>query len=111
MLTSVFAKMTGSLAAARNSRRKPNRRRQAGRSRPKLVPQVETLESRTLPATWTPLANLAPTASGGTGTMMLLTDGRVIVQGGGVTNNWYALTPSGTGSYISGTSATPAAMS
>jgi FKBP-type peptidyl-prolyl cis-trans isomerase 2/regulation of enolase protein 1 (concanavalin A-like superfamily) len=53
--------------------------------------------------------NGAPTA--GVGTMEILTDGTVMVHGGGienggpggVTNTWYRLTPSSTGSYLNGT--------
>ena len=63
-------------------------------------PELELLETRNLLATWTPLTNLAPT---GAGVMMLLTDGRVMMQGGGVTKAWSQLTPSATGSYINGT--------
>jgi VCBS repeat-containing protein len=55
-------------------------------------------------ATWTQL-NL-PTTIGGspvtdrmTGTMMMLTDGTVMVQGWGVSKNWYRLTPNSNGSY------------
>ena len=67
---------------------------------------VEVLEARTLPAgTWTALANLAPSSSG-LGTMMLLSDGTVMVQGGGsaaAVSTWYQLTPDGSGSYVNGT--------
>src|SRR5438128_2302623 len=62
--------------------------------------EVEQLEARNLLATWTQLTNLA---SGGAGTMMLLTDGRVMAQKGGVTNAWQQLVPNATGSYINGT--------
>jgi hypothetical protein len=72
-------------------------------------PQLETLESRELlsaalappPAsgTWTALTNPAPD---GAGTMMLLSDGTVMVQGGGTTAAWQKLTPDGTGSYANG---------
>jgi hypothetical protein len=59
---------------------------------------VEPLEARELPAaTWTPLTNLLPAS---TGTMLLQTDGTVMVQGGGVSNLWYKLTPDSTGSYV-----------
>jgi hypothetical protein len=52
-----------------------------------------------MPGTWRGLAN-QPAFS--TSTMMLLTDGRVMVQEEG-TNHWHALTPDHTGSYVSGT--------
>jgi hypothetical protein len=48
------------------------------------------------------------------GTAMLLTDGTVMAQGmatsGFATGNWYRLTPSATGSYVSGTWTTLASM-
>ena len=54
--------------------------------------------------TWTTLTNAPPAALG---TALLLTDGTVMVQGmatsGFATRNWYRLTPSTTGSYVSGT--------
>ena len=37
------------------------------------------------------------------GTMMLETDGTVLMEGGGVTNAWYRLTPDSSGSYVNGT--------
>src|SRR5262249_9591655 len=49
---------------------------------------------------WSPGPILAPTTIG---TMMLLSDGRVIAQGGGVTNAWYQLRPDANGSYVNGT--------
>ncbi|MBL8828616.1 MAG: cadherin-like domain-containing protein [Planctomycetaceae bacterium] len=61
---------------------------------------VETLEARRLLATWTPLAHSAPSSIG---TMLMLSDGSVMAQGGGVTKNWYKLTPDSTGSYVNGT--------
>src|SRR5215467_1904854 len=51
-------------------------------------------------ASWTPLSNRAP---GSTGTMLLLTDGTVMVQGYSPGNNWMQLTPDASGSYINGT--------
>ena len=70
----------------------------------------ETLEARQLLAggTWSQLTNLAPA---GLGTMTLLTDGAVMVQGGGVSKNWYKLTPDSTGNYQNGTWSTLASMS
>jgi hypothetical protein len=63
-------------------------------------PAFEALEARTLLSGWAPLAHNAPS---GTGTMMLLTDGTVMVQGGGTTNTWYQLTPNSAGNYTQGT--------
>lgn len=57
--------------------------------------------------TWSQLVNSDPA---GTGTMMLLSDGRVMVQGGGVTNAWEALKPDATGSYVNGTFSPLASM-
>jgi hypothetical protein len=54
---------------------------------------------------WTALLNSAPSPNG-TGTMMLLTDGTVMVQGGGsatAVSTWYQLTPDSTGNYGKGT--------
>lgn len=58
-------------------------------------------------ASWTKLTNLAP---GTVGTMMLLTDGTVMVQGYPY-NTWLRLSPSSTGSYIDGTWSALAPMS
>jgi hypothetical protein len=49
--------------------------------------------------TWTALTNPAPD---GTGTMLLLTDGTVMVQGYNPGNNWMRLTPDATGGYVNG---------
>jgi hypothetical protein len=51
--------------------------------------------------TWTPLANRAP---GGIETMLLLSDGTVMAEGGDdtPTATWYRLTPDATGSYANG---------
>jgi len=61
--------------------------------------------------TWTTLTNAPPAPLG---TAMLLTDGTVMAQGmatnGFATGNWYRLTPSATGSYVSGTWTTLASM-
>ena len=51
-------------------------------------------------ATWTPLTNLAPDFAG---TMLLLTDGTVMVQGYTPASHWMKLTPDSTGSYVNGT--------
>lgn len=57
---------------------------------------------------WTQLTR--PNPSGGSGTMMLLTDGTVMVQGGGVTKVWTKLSPDSSGNYINGTWSTMASM-
>jgi len=57
---------------------------------------------------WTGLTNLAPDSAG---TMLLLTDGTVMVQGYRPGNNWMRLTPDATGSYINGTWSNLAPMS
>ena len=51
------------------------------------------------------------TAPGATGTMLLLSDGKVMMQRAGITSNWLLLTPSNLGSYITGTFSTTAPMS
>ncbi len=51
--------------------------------------------------TWTKLNANNP--AGGCGTMNLLTDGTVVVQGPGVSKVWSKLTPDSTGNYINGT--------
>ena len=57
--------------------------------------------------TWTQMTNLPPT---GLGTMMLLSDGRVMAQGGGTTNSWFQLVPNASGSYANGTWSSLASM-
>jgi hypothetical protein len=75
---------------------------------------VEQLEARDLlNGQWTALANPAPDV---TGTMMLLTDGTVMVQDNSFTSNtpynqWFRLTPDSTGSYVNGTWSSLASMS
>src|SRR5436190_1217659 len=59
-------------------------------------------------ASWTPLANKA---LDDTGTMLLLTDGTVMVQGYAPGSNWMRLTPDINGSYIDGTWSSIAPMS
>ena len=59
-------------------------------------------------ASWTPLANKA---LDDTGTMLLLTDGTVMVQGYAPGSNWMRLTPDINGSYIEGTWSSIAPMS
>ena len=55
-----------------------------------------------VPAMAASLVNLVHTAPEGAITQLLLTDGRVIVQGFSE-SNWFTLTPDNTGSYINGT--------
>jgi len=57
---------------------------------------------------WTYVRDLAPDSAG---TMLLLTDGTVMVQGYNPGNNWMRLTPDSTGSYINGTWSSIASMS
>ncbi len=76
---------------------------------------VELLEDRNLlSATWTPLANQYPDP-GGTGTMMLLSDGTVMVQYNGFNaaqyNQWFRLTPDAKGNYANGSWSQLASMS
>src|SRR5579884_1786279 len=52
-------------------------------------------------ASWTKLANPAPKGAQ-TGTMLLLTDGTIMIQNG-PSAGWLRLTPDGKGSYINGT--------
>src|SRR5215467_1468060 len=59
-------------------------------------------------ATWNRLTFLSPDSAG---TMLLLTDGTVMVQGYNPGNDWMRLTPDSTGSYINGTWSRLAAMS
>lgn len=59
-------------------------------------------------AGWIPVTVLPPDFAG---SMLLLSDGRVVVQGYSPGDNWMVLTPSPTGSYISGTWTTTAPMS
>jgi hypothetical protein len=72
---------------------------------------VEPLERRDLlSGTWTALTNLAPTSIS---TMLLLSDGTVMAQGGGnntTVNTWYKLTPDSSGNYVNGTWSTRASM-
>jgi mono/diheme cytochrome c family protein len=96
------------------------RRRHPAHSRARRTTQrptrrlaVESLEDRCLlSGTWTPLTNLLPDPFGATHEM-LLSDGTVMIQGGGaqtVSNKWYKLTPDATGSYINGTFSPRASM-
>ncbi len=62
-----------------------------------------------LSGTWAALSRPSPTS--GTGTMMLLPDGSVLVEGGGVANTWSRLAPDSSGSYVNGTWSPMASMS
>jgi len=65
-----------------------------------IASAIEPLEQRMLlTGTWTPITNAAPGAS----TMLLLTDGTVMVQAGTQSANWNKLTPDASGSYVNGT--------
>ena len=57
--------------------------------------------------TWVALGNLAP---GSVGTPILLTDGTVLVQGGGSTTTWYRLFPDNNGHYVNGNWGNAASM-
>ena len=57
---------------------------------------------------WTKVAT--PSPAGGSGTMLLLTDGTVMVQGSGVSSTWNKLTPSSSGNYVNGTWSSIASM-
>jgi hypothetical protein len=67
-------------------------------------PRLEALEARDVPTgTWAAVTSLAPTTIG---TMMLLSDGTVLAQGGGsaaAVKTWFRLTPDSSGSYVGGT--------
>jgi len=90
----------------RTSRRKAASRKVRSQS---TRPALELLEDRHLlsAGTWTPLTNQAPSVPGQfgrtVGTMMLLSNGSVMVQGGDSVPTWYNLTPDSTGSFINGT--------
>src|SRR5262245_2557716 len=86
-------------SAARSNRKSRN-----AVSRPRWKPSVELLEDRSVPAvgTWQQLVNLAPN---GGGTMLLQTDGTVLVSSGfdSIDRQWFRLTPDANGSYVKGT--------
>jgi len=69
---------------------------------------LSTTAAKAASGTWTPLTNQAPDF---TGTMMLLTDGTVMVQGYDPGDNWMRLTPDTTGGYVNGTWSNLAPMS
>jgi hypothetical protein len=94
---------------------RPFSRRSRRRQTPRFQPQgrLESLEDRRLlSGTWTDLANPVPAHTpDGTETMLLLSDGTVMVQGGGggttaankASSNWFKLTPDASGNYANGT--------
>jgi hypothetical protein len=97
-----------SRAIAASAHTFPSRGNGQKRQRRSHGPGVEQLETRiAMSGTWTPLSNLMPDSGSGTGNMMLLSNGTVMVQGGGAANadnaNWYLLTPDSHGSYVDGT--------
>jgi Kelch motif len=63
----------------------------------------------TAPTGWNPVT--LPNPAGTSGTMTLLSDGSVMVQSGGVTNQMKRLTPDATGSYTNGSWSSLASMS
>jgi len=63
---------------------------------------VALLAAASVPASASSVVNLTHPAPDGALTQLLLTDGRVIVQGYSE-NDWWALTPDNTGSYVNGT--------
>jgi hypothetical protein len=90
-------------------RRFSARSSQARRNRRKTILELESLETRDLPAgSWTSLASFPPEDFG---LMLLLTDGTVMAQGSGVSKHWFKLTPDSAGSYINGTWSQLASMS
>ena len=95
--------------------------RATGRKAPQRAtgqPRVEELEPRVVMqgGTWTALANQIPDSEGAQH-MLLLSDGRIMVQGGNDSgaqlnaNRWYSLKPTSAGSYINGTWTTLTPMS
>ena len=57
---------------------------------------------------WTQVAT--PSPAGGSGTMLLLTDGTVMVQQSDVSSTWNKLTPGSSGNYVNGTWSSIASM-
>src|SRR5262249_8390313 len=99
----LFARKTTTIRRTGRRACKPQRNRSPLR--------LEALETRELlTGTWIPLDRTAPEAIG---TMMLLSDGTVMAQGGlgnvvngkydGKSKNWYRLTPDSFGKYEQGT--------
>jgi hypothetical protein len=81
------------------------------------VTPIEQLESRLAlsgSGAWTPLTHLMPDGGSGTGNMILLSNGTVMVEGGGASAaddaKWYALTPDSSGNYVDATWSALASM-
>jgi hypothetical protein len=87
--------------------RDSQQRRRPTRSHRPAAEQLESRIAMSNSGTWTPLTNMMPGGGSGTGNMMLLSSGVVMIQGGGDNlagyANWYALTPDARGSYVDGT--------
>ncbi len=62
-------------------------------------------------ATWTPLTTQQPSLAHMTNVMVLLTDGRPMIQSADDFESWFILTPDANGSYANGTWTTTAPMS
>ncbi|HEY3969612.1 MAG TPA: kelch repeat-containing protein [Planctomycetaceae bacterium] len=119
-----FRSALRNLVAGRTSHRLRSRSARRSRlraeSRYPISAEVQLLESRTLlngvtpaaPGTWTAVTT-APLSANGIGTMMMLSDGRILAIGGGDTasKTWFTLTPDATGDYINGTWTAVAPMS
>ena len=94
------------LSWLRRSSRTIRRPKPISRGRQRLL-NLECLEARDVPAAWTALTSLVPSTgrNTGAGSMMLLSDGTVLVHGGhdSTSSNWFELTPNASGSYINGT--------
>lgn len=73
-----------------------------------LAGALLSLSASSFAASWTPVTVLAPDFPD---TMLLLTDGSVIVHGAAPYDRWQKLTPSTKGSYVDGTWTTLAPMS
>ncbi len=78
------------------------RRRKSAANRGALFAQIDRFEQRQLlVGAFAQLTNANP--NGDSGTMLLLTDGSLMVQTAGVTKTWAKLTPDNTGNYLNGT--------
>lgn len=78
--------------------------RRNGRILRRAALRLEELQERiVLTGTWTSVNEPIPQInSANSGAMLLLTDGSVMVQGGGITAAWHRLTPDATGGYANG---------
>src|SRR5436853_4216777 len=73
---------------------------QKGKLKEAVACAIESLEQRMLlSGSWTPLAHQPANSS----TMLLLSDGSVMVQVGDESRTWNRLTPDASGSYVNGT--------